>query len=239
MPNSINLVKAELHELAPDFDHEINTEKNVKVQFNPESLKVSFANQLQTPQGDQNGPQTRQFVGSGTTKLTVTLWFDVNAPQPKESAEGDVRKLTQQVAYFITPRAADDDKSKLLPPAVRFIWGSFRFDGMMDSMEENLEFFSNEGIPQRASVALTLSQQRITAFAFAKEAKPPPGIGSGDAPVGSRPLAQATSGASVQSMAAASGKSDWQSIAAANGIENPRILPPGQLIDLDRARSRS
>jgi hypothetical protein len=233
MPDSIHLAKAELRELDARFENEINADKKMIVQFNPDSLKVSFANQLQTSQGDQNGPQTRQFVGAGTTKLSVTLWFDVNAPQPEDSNVGDVRKLTQKVAYFITPRPDDTDRTKLLPPAVRFVWGSFRFDGMMDSMEENIEFFSNEGIPLRASVTLALSQQRITEFAFAKEAAPPPGIGSGNEAVGTRPLAQAASGASLQSIASASGKSDWQSIAAANGIENPRLLQVGQLIDLN------
>ena len=35
-------------------------------------------------------------------------------------------------------------------------------------------------------------------------------------------------------MAASQGKGDnWQAIAAANNIENPRFLQPGQLIDLD------
>jgi hypothetical protein len=34
-------------------------------------------------------------------------------------------------------------------------------------------------------------------------------------------------------MAAAQGLDDWQSIAQANGIENPRLLLPGQLVDLN------
>ena len=37
------------------------------MQFNPETLKVSFANQIQTPSGtgDQKGTPARQFVGDG------------------------------------------------------------------------------------------------------------------------------------------------------------------------------
>jgi nucleoid-associated protein YgaU len=38
----------------------------------------------------------------------------------------------------------------------------------------------------------------------------------------------------VQGMASGLGRAnDWQSIAAANNIENPRLLQPGQLIDLN------
>src|SRR6185437_3003296 len=56
-------------------------EGRMDVQFNPESLKVSFSNQIQTPDGagagDQKGPAACQFVGAGTTKLTAQLVFDV------------------------------------------------------------------------------------------------------------------------------------------------------------------
>jgi hypothetical protein len=232
MPEAVNLEKAELRQLDANFENEIEQDTWTKVQFNPETMKVTYANQLQTPQGagDQTGPAARQFVGAGTTKLNLQLWFDVSAPVPEGmSKETDVRKLTQKVAYFITPK---EDGDKLVPPAVRFIWGSFQFDGIMEGLDESLEFFSPEGRPLRASMTLNLSQQRITKFAF-RDARGPASAPS----LGSRPLAQAGGGASLQGLAAAAGKgSDWQSIASANGIENPRLLQPGALIDLN-ARS--
>jgi hypothetical protein len=228
MPDNVKLEKAELRQLDAEFKNEINKNRNVKVQFNPETLKVSFANQLQTPQGagDQQGPAARQFVGAGVTKLTLTLWFDVSSPLPEGSKPvNDVRRLTQQVAYFITPVK---EGVKFTPPAVRFIWGSFQFDGLMDSLEESLEFFSNDGRPLRASMTLNLSQQKITEFSFAKAtpSKAPPTPGT-------RPLTQAPAGGTVQGLADSQGQGkNWQSIAAANNIENPRLLQPGQLIDM-------
>jgi hypothetical protein len=165
MPDSQKLEKAELRELDAEFKNEINTDKKCQVQFNPETLKVSFANQVATPSGagDQKGTPARQFVGAGTTKLSLQLWFDVTAPMPPEQTkEQDVRKLTAKVAYFITPKPEGD---KFVPPAVRFIWGSFQFDGIMESMEESLEFFSSDGRPLRASVTINLTQQKITELA--------------------------------------------------------------------------
>src|SRR5919199_3986158 len=101
MPETQRLEKAELRQLDAQFQNEINSENWVTVQFNPESLKVSFSNQIATPSGagDQRGPAARQFVGAGTTKLTAQLWFDVTAPQttPPGQAADDVRKLTQKV----------------------------------------------------------------------------------------------------------------------------------------------
>lgn len=243
MPDAPPLAKAELRELDADFQNEINSNKTAKVQFNPESLKVAFANQIATPSGsgDQRGSPSRQFVGAGTTKLTLQVWFDVpTLPDDlKTDEEGktvqDVRQLTQKVAYFITPKATQDRPPKFIPPAVRFVWGSFQFDGIMDSLEESLDFFSNEGRPLRASVSISLSQQKITKFAFGNAAAPPGSAGTpGGGQPGTRPLAQAPQGSNLQNMAANEGKGgDWQSIAQANGIENPRILAPGQLIDMN------
>jgi hypothetical protein len=229
MPDAVRLEKAELRQLDAEFENEIEQDTWTKVQFNPETMKVTYANQLQTPEGagDQTGPAARQFVGAGTTKLNLQLWFDVTAPVPDGMAkEADVRKLTQKVAYFITPK---EDGDQLVPPAVRFVWGSFQFDGIMEGLEESLELFSPEGRPLRASMTLNLSQQRITKFAFrdARNAAAAPSVGT-------KPLAQAPGGASLQAIAAAAGKAaDWQSIATANGIENPRLLPAGQLFDLN------
>lgn len=230
------LAKAELRQLDADFHNEIDKDTWTKVQFNPESLKVSFANQVATPSGggDQNGSPARLFVGAGTTKLAAQLWFDVSGVQTETPAVDDVRRLTQKVAFYITPKADPKDAKKFVPPAVRFLWGSFQFDGIMESLEESLEFFSSEGKPLRASVSFTLTQQKITKFVFHDLA--PPGTGGTD-PTGTRPLTSAPAGSSVQSLAAGQGKgSSWQGIAAANSVENPRKLPPGQLIDMNKSR---
>lgn len=219
------LTKAKLIELDQDFK-EKSDGKSVTVQFNPDTLKVTFANQVVQPQGgDQSsGDKGQQFVGAGTTKLALTLWFDVTAMT--QNALDDVRRLTGEVIYFMTPQPAKEDDKKLVPPGVRFSWGSFLFDGIVEGLEESLEFFAPDGKPLRASVNLTLSQKKILVSSF-----------TGDGSVktkGNKPLSPAKSGDSIQSLAGAKGKNGgWQGIAAANGIEDPLRLKPGQLIDLN------
>lgn len=232
MDDSVKVTAAQLLELV---DGKETGKNGVYVQFNPETLKVSFANQIKTD-GDQKGTSAKQYVGKGTTKLSVQLWFDVNAPLRDEYKNiKDVRELTKKVAYFITPREVDKEKGQYAPPGVRFLWGSFQFDGIMESLEESLEFFSPEGRPLRAGVSMSLSQQEIEFNIVKPKDGAPGGAGlPGGAPPGTSPLAQALSGSSLQKLAAAAGKADdWQRIAAANGIENPRLLSPGQLIDMN------
>jgi hypothetical protein len=245
MPDASAFAKAELIELDSSLKPLPPPKgRQTTVQFNPESLKVSFANQIVTPAntGSKEGPTTQQFVGAGTTKLALQVWFDVSSQSDGGTAVDDVRKLTSEVIYFITPAPIDppppgfEKTPAYRPPMVRFAWGTFIFDGIMDSLEENLDFFSSDGRPLRASVSFNLSQQRIQ--------KLPPGVSAGKLPplpfgvsssgAGTKSLTPSPSGASLQSLAVQAGRGDdWQSVADANGIENPRILATGQLLDLN------
>ncbi len=204
--------------------------RTLDVQFNPETLRLTYANQLVQPQGgDQSaGTAGRQYVGSGTTKLALTLWFDVTAMETGRM--DDVRRLTNDVVHFITPVKAEGE-DKLTPPGLRFSWGSFLFDGIVEGLEETLDYFSPEGKPLRAQMSLTVSRQKILEAKFQ-------GDGAVTGMPGQRPLSPARAGQSLQGMAAAStAAAPWQEIAAANGIEDPLRLPPGMLLDL-RARTR-
>lgn len=238
MGEPARLAKAQLIELDATFKNPAAGGRRIEVQFNPETLKVTYANKTQSQQsaGDQRGNSPRQVVGAGSTKLALQLWFDANAPGAGGAT--DVRQLTQPVAQFMQPqspagRAAGGagGGNQPTPPGVRFLWGTFSFDGMMDSLDETLDYFSPDGRPLRASLSLGMSGQL--------EIVPPAGGGgvaaaaAGPTP-GTQPLTAAPSGSSLPGLAAAAGVSvDWQIVAAANGVENPRQLAPGQLINLN------
>lgn len=113
--------KAELHELDPSFEREVNPDRAVQVQLNPPSLRLTTADR--------------------TTRLAFELWFDVAGAR-----EDDVRRLTGPVAYFAAVAAT------------RLQWGTFRFDGHVEALEESLELFSADGRPLRARLKLTLRE---------------------------------------------------------------------------------
>jgi len=227
------LARASLYEVESNLKDKKAGGRSAVVQFNPETLKVSYANQLAGKDEKKSGSQAdgtsgAQYVGAGSTKLSLQLWFDITAPMPeKENPVDDVRKLTKQVTELMNPSPAAE-KDKFIPPAVCFEWGSFRFSGIIDSLEESIEFFSDTGVPLRASMSLSMSQQSVVVASF--DASSPR---FGRTSPGSNALTQAKAGNTLQGLAAASGRGgDWQSIAAANGIENPRALVPGQFLDL-------
>ncbi|MCB9434495.1 MAG: peptidoglycan-binding protein [Ardenticatenaceae bacterium] len=202
--------------------------KAFDVQFNPESLKVNFANQKAG--GDQPGGSPIQFVGSGTTKLALELFFDVTVPVSEgKKVVNDVRTLTADIAYFMKANTAVEGQTNaIVPPGIRFHWGTFLFDGVMDSMDETLEYFSEKGYPLRATVSISLSRQEILYN------RPEPVDPAGNSPAGTQTMQPARAGDSLPKMAGRSGKqNDWKKIAAANDIENPRQLPAGTLVNLN------
>lgn len=254
MPAPPSLSKAELREISFEKDGQVkdgDSKKTVKVQFNPETLTVAFSNQ--NASGDQRGGGAIQFVGKGQTKLNLELWFDVTAPLPAsgdgpttetEEPPDDVRKLTEKVAYFMKPKESGQ-KDKFIPPGVRFVWGTFLFEGVMESLSEKLEFFSADGKPLRAQVTISLAAQEIQfkfnpgasgAAAGATPGATGDGGTGGGAPAGTQPVQTTKPGDTVQSIAAKNGNSNWKDVAAQNNIEQPHKLPPGTQIKLPIGR---
>src|SRR5580704_5430854 len=127
MPAPQTLQKAQLIELI----NGTTPGKTVTVQFNPQSLKSNYSNQFSG--GDQKQGSAPQFSGTGVTKLSMELWFDVSLPLPDGTPNpgGDVRKLTEGVVYFMSLQNTNStDQQIRTPPRMKFQWGSFVFSGV-------------------------------------------------------------------------------------------------------------
>jgi hypothetical protein len=83
----------------------------------------------------------------------------------------------------------------------------------MEQLDESLEFFSPEGKPLRASVSISLAQQKILVF-------PPVSTGQ----PGVTPTKTVPNGKSAQQALGP----NWQDTAQRNNLENPRRPPPGK-----------
>jgi len=116
----------------------------IPAHFNPVSLQYTVTNTLENK---GSGNNKKQFVTQSTGKLTMDLIFD-------NTHDGqDVRVMTEKIARFMEPDA------KKIPAVVLFEWGTYKFQGMVETYKETLDFFAPGGVPLRASVNLTLSKQ--------------------------------------------------------------------------------
>lgn len=224
MPTPKKITKAFLQKI--EWDKNNNVKKaydKIMVQFNPESLKVAFSNQIA---GDNNkGGSAIQFASRGTTKLSFEMWFDVTVYQGTPAVD-DVRKLTKDVIAFMKTgkKTGRGRKAKYTPPGCRFQWGSFLFEGVVESINESLEYFSDKGKPLRASVSVNMTKQDVEV----KFAQTNAEAATNRQGAGTQPQQQARTGDSAQDMSAREGRAEeWQQRAFEENIEDPLRMPEG------------
>jgi len=178
------------------------------VLFNPASLKVSLTNKLQDEDSGSSGTgggQPRQATRVTTTKLETELLFD--------STQGgtDVRGYTSYIKYLGTAPEGDHPR----PPNVEFRWGRFTYTGVIESLNETLDFWSFEGVPLRSTMQMVMQGTRMDEVVEAV----PDRVAFNTVPAGGT----GTSGAGTQLGAPGAGRA----IAAANGIEDMRMTLGG------------
>ncbi|HCS91263.1 MAG: hypothetical protein N838_07220 [Thiohalocapsa sp. PB-PSB1] len=236
MPAQPSIAKAVLQQIGWNEDGDVSElGPEFEVQFNPETLNIAFSNQVAG--GDQAGGSAIQFNSKGTTKLTFDLVFDVTDPKieqrfnkdNKPESRTDVRKITKLVADFMqTEQEGSGDDARFVPPGVRFKWGTFRFDGVVDKITEKIDFFSEEGVPLRSTLSVGITKQDVDVNFLSPDTdaqgNPAPGTSQ-------KPTAKENS-SMADALAQTGNPEQWQGDALANGIENPRDLPLGQPLDL-------
>jgi hypothetical protein len=188
------------------FESKTGQRLRVDVHFNPASLQYQITNQLE--QG--SGGSKKQYVSQSSGKLTMDLVFDTTGTGE------DVRGHTGKLARMMEPQP--EGRNRRVPAIVEFVWGTYRFQGMVESYKETFDFFAPSGVPLRAGVNLTLSSQEKV-FEETAAAAPP----AGQEPV-------LTPGAAPSDVASAAGNPRAaQAIAAANGEESLRFSASASL----------
>jgi Contractile injection system tube protein len=191
------------------------------VHFNPASLVYSVENSVAQQSG---GPKKVQYVAQFSGKLTMDLQFDTT------DTGADVRTYTNQVALFMqasgnasaaasnsAPPSANGGTQSAppkAPPVLQFQWGTYVFQGIMDSYKETIDFFSAEGVALRALVSIGLSRQDQV-FDEGANLSGPTNSGS---------LVPSSSGDSALSMATRGGDpSAARQLGTDNGLESLRF----------------
>jgi len=126
----------------------------VCVHFNPASMVYTVENSTKQQAAD---PKRRQYAATFSGKLSMDLQFDTT-----DTGE-DVRQTTNKVAMLMQASAGSGKNPKSgnaqAQPVVIFEWGSYQFQGTMESFKETIDFFSADGVPLRALVSIGLARQ--------------------------------------------------------------------------------
>jgi hypothetical protein len=191
----------------------------IPLRFNPTEYQLQKQNnfaEIAIP-GLESPPI--QFVRGAGEKLSAELLVDTS-----DTLE-DVRKR-----YVDKLRDLMRLQKELhAPPIVRFTWDTQVFRGVVESLNITYVLFTPEGVPLRAKLSLTLKEYR------------PVQIQLKESPTASPDFEKTfvvRSGDRLSGIAAAVYRdaSRWREIARANGIRDPRVLPPGTVLKLPPLR---
>lgn len=148
----MELLKAELIELKPTDPPEEVPGSALPVQFNPTTLRLQISNQAEG--GNAQGRPARQYLATSTV-LTLDLVFDT-ADEGTTDGPRSVRERTAMVERFVLPK----EQGTEAPPKLRFKWGDgLQFDGVVSSVNVDFDHFAANGVPLRAKVGLSLTEQ--------------------------------------------------------------------------------
>src|SRR4051812_18713552 len=136
----MTLQKARLMEIAADETAKVVDGSEIPVQFNPASLKLSLANQMQTQ--DTRGQQPRQYLGKTSTTLSFDLEFDTSDEAGANGSPVSVRTRTAAIERFVLPKAGGKQKER--PPKARFIWNELHIDGLIEDLSIDFTLFASD-----------------------------------------------------------------------------------------------
>jgi len=185
--------------------------------FNPTELQLAKQNTFQeVPIPGLDAPPI-QFVRGASEKLTFDAIVDTS---------DDMTSVRTKYVDPLRNLLAIDGKLHA-PPIVQFVWESFRFTGVIESLNVTFTLFSDEGWPVRAKLAFTLKEYTTVAQQQAIAKKQSPDLEKSY-------VVKRGDTLSAIAQLAYSDPSQWRAIAAANSILDPRMLIPGMVITIPR-----
>jgi nucleoid-associated protein YgaU len=185
-----------------------------KVIFNPAEYSLQKGNQFSnTPLPGLSNPIV-SFVNGDADVLTMDLFFDTYT----NMGSSDVREETGKISVLL-----DIDPILHAPPPVLFVWGPLRFKAVIERLTQRFTMFREDGVPVRATLNVTFKEYKT----IDDQLNPKPNESSDWS---KRRVITENDRLDLIAAIEYEDAAEWRVIADANGIDNPRLLQPGQEI---------
>jgi nucleoid-associated protein YgaU len=181
---------------------------SIEVLFNPTEYRLSRSNQFAEVAIPGLAAPLLQFGRGNARTLSMRLFFDTY------EKGSDVRDHTIKIIKLL-----EIDPELHAPPVCSFVWGNFKFTGILERADQQFVLFLSNGTPVRANVDITFKeffeggQQVLMSADFTKRHV----VSRGD----------------TLSAIAAERYGDpalWRPIAEANNIDDPLSIQPGHVL---------
>jgi nucleoid-associated protein YgaU len=198
--------------------------RKIEALFNPNKLSFSRSVTWESQTGAGGEFEDLVYQSSQPETLAIDLFFDTYGDQPAATSAGVVG-YTEAVAQL-----ARVDRELHRPPICTLQWGKFQiFRGVLTSLNQTFTLFLADGTPVRATLGCSFKRYRSS-----DEAMKTIDFHSADVPK----THTVRRGDTLSSIAARHYNDPglWRHIARANGISNPRVLTPGQVLRVPKLR---
>lgn len=178
----------------------------IKVMYNPEE----YSNPI-SAEWKNNKVGQLEFEATSYDDLTLSLVYD------KYEEQKDVRKGndgTEKISNLTKPVVKG--KKRKRPPLCNFIWGRFKYKGVVTKVDQKFTLFKSDGTPLRAKLTVTIKK-----YLTVKEINKLKGVSS------SRKFYTVRMGDRLDLIAQDQlfNASLWPVIAHANNIDDPLMFP--------------
>ena len=181
------------------------------------------------------------YCGGGNTELTMNLLFDVSLAGSSIATQ-DVRSLTEP--FWRLAENSQRHGSYGKPPICRFVWGKgWHIPGLVRSVAERLEYFTQDGLPRRSLLRLLFRRVLEPIAPRPRAAGAGPAIpATGHAPAfpgsGEQPEFHEIVAGERPDQIGASFYNDpamGRALMSYNNIDDPLRIPAGTILDLPPA----
>ncbi|MBA2320296.1 MAG: LysM peptidoglycan-binding domain-containing protein [Deltaproteobacteria bacterium] len=195
------------------------------VQFNPKEFKINDkANWKASEEQQQTHPLLTYEKGDPST-VTMELIFDTT-----DTGADVYVTYVKPLRGFLSATVSEQDgqgQDMTRPPYIQFVWGSFTFNCVMESLAASAIMFSQAGNALRARVSVTLKQRQVEEFQTRANTK--------DLNLSSMGALFSGSSSAATTVVVEPGQTlsqiapyNWREVAAANGIDDVGSPPVGQ-----------
>lgn len=205
---------------------EVETGARVDCMFNPTTFSFATQNRWESDQIPGKNTPSLRYAGGAGGSFSLSLTFDTT--HDGKAVTIHTNKLLKLMEVDESLAGYDADKNNGRPPWVKFHWGTHlhSFKAVITSANVTFTYFSNEGLPLRANVELSLEQ-------YESDANWGPQNPTSGTPNPKR-THQVQVGDTLDRIA---GKyfgdpTRWRDIATLNGIADPLELKPGRLLSI-------
>ncbi len=210
---------------------EVETGGRIECMFNPTTFSFATQNRWESDSIPGKATPTLRFAGGSGGTFSLSLVFDTTDTGKAVSTYSN--KLLKLLEIDTTLPSYNADAGNGRPPWVKFHWGTHihSFKAVITSANVTFTYFSNEGLPLRANVELSLEQ-------YEPDANWGPQNPTSGTPKPQR-THQVQVGDTLDRIAARyfGDSTKWRDIATINGIGDPLDLTPGRILSIPERRN--